>query len=247
VIDMNKFSLKYKPYGEKAILIEWAQEISVKILEDIREFASKIEYKKINEIVELNFVYNSLLIQYDSSRINFDLLKTMLNSIYCEDSNEIKTNSVLWEIPVCYHTDFGIDLEEISLKNNIGIGEIISLHCNSIYTVYGIGFLPGFLYLGGLPEILHFPRKKTPRLTVPKGAVGIANSQTGIYPQQSPGGWQIIGRTPISLFDVSKEFPSQIKASDRIQFNSISKKEFSVIKELDRLGNYKLKEIILND
>lgn len=244
---MGQFQLKYKPFGNEAILIEWPNKITIGILNDIRNFVVKIENKNIKEIIDLNFVYSSLLILYDSKGISHETLKRKLNSIYSEEILELNIENVLWEIPVCYHPDFGIDLDYISSKKNIDIDTIISLHCNSIYTVFGIGFLPGFLYLGGLLEMLHFPRKETPRLKVPKGTVGIGGNQTGIYPKESPGGWQIIGKTPVSLFDVKKDIPCKIKAGDKIQFCPISKLEFSVIKELEADGKYKLKEVITND
>jgi inhibitor of KinA len=174
-----------------------------------------------------------LLIIYKSSEIKFTDFKNELQSIYEENNfsaDELEKNKTIWEIPVCYDVEFGIDLPFLSAEKKLSIKELISIHSNAIYTVYGIGFLPGFLYLGGLSEKLHHPRRDTPRLEVPKGAVAIGGNQTGIYPQISPGGWQIIGKTPISVFDAKRELPCLIKPGDEIKFKSISKDEFDIIK-----------------
>jgi len=243
-----KFKLKYKPFGDAALLIEWPQKISEDILNDIQLFVSKIENINHKEILELNYVYNSLLVIYNNKNTQFTPLKIHLQNLYKKSFPTIqKVENVLWKIPVCYDREFGIDLPILSQEKNISIDEIISMHSGTIYTIYGIGFLPGFLYLGGLPESLHFPRKETPRLNVPKGAVGIGGNQTGIYPKNSPGGWQIIGKTPISLFNVNNEMPCEFKASDKISFKPISRDEFNSIELAEVNGNYKLNKSFIND
>lgn len=238
---MSRFKLTYKPLGSGAILIAWPSKISEDILKDIHFFVSKIEKKGHKAILELNFVYNSLLVIYDNFKIDFEKLKLALKSIYEEKENQIEVSNSIWKIPVCYSEEFGIDLAMLSSEKKMSIDEIVKLHSNVIYTVFGIGFLPGFLYLGGLQEELHFPRKKTPRLVVPKGSVGIGRSQTGIYPQDSPGGWQLIGKTPISLFDSAKEIPCKISPGDTINFSPISKDEYYELEDLQSKGMYQLK------
>src|SRR5690606_34339106 len=120
------------------------------------------------------------------------------------------SNSKIFHFPVCYEPEFGVDLEYISNEKNMTIEDIITCHHNPIYIVYFIGFLPGFLYLGGLDGSLQIPRKNTPRKRVEKGAVGIGENQTGIYPKSSPGGWQIIGNSPVEIFNKSSSPPCQI-------------------------------------
>lgn len=236
--------MTYKPYGESAILIEWPQIISKEILNDIRVFVAKIEYKNSENILELNFIYCSLLIIYDSKNNCFSEIKHILESLYDEPVVSVKSEKTLWQIPVCYYSSFGIDLTYLSSEKKISVEEIILLHSSVDYTVYGIGFLPGFLYLGGLSDKLYFPRRNSPRLIVPKGAVAIGGNQTGIYPQSSPGGWHIIGNTPISLFDVKKEAPCVVTPGDEIRFKEITKEEYEVIRIAQKQGSYELKRVI---
>jgi KipI family sensor histidine kinase inhibitor len=157
-------------------------------------------------------------------------------------SNKIQAEKhYCWEVPVCYDRTFGIDLHEIAQKKNLTVEEIITLHTAPTYQVFSIGFLPGFLYLGGLDARLHTDRKSTPRMNVKKGAVGIGGMQTGIYPKSSPGGWQILGNSPLTFFDVSKENPCFAKAGDFIKFVSITLKEYHQISEAISQGKYTLK------
>lgn len=247
---LEKFQLTYKPFGELAILVEWPKEISKDILNDIRLFVSKIEKENREQILELNFIYHSLLVIYKSNKISFSVLKKELQRIYNEEFiaiNNPEKNKTVWEIPVCYDLDFGIDLPFLSTEKNLSIEKIISIHSQATYTVFGIGFLPGFLYLGGLSEKIHCPRRDTPRMEVPKGAVSIGGNQTGIYPQTSPGGWQIIGKTPVSMFNIHREIPCFINPGDQIKFKPISKDEFEIIKLDDETGNYELKKAKGND
>lgn len=242
---MGNYQLTYKPFGESAILIEWPQIISKEILNDIRAFVAKIESENSENILELNFIYCSLLIIYNSKNNCFNEIKNALISLYDNESVvPFKSKKTLWNIPVCYDEKFGIDLAYLSSEKKLAVEKIISLHCSVDYTVYGIGFLPGFLYLGGLSEKLYFPRRNSPRLTVPKGAVAIGGNQTGIYPQSSPGGWHIIGNTPISLFDVKKETPCLITPGDEIRFKAITKEEYEVIKIAQKQRSYELKSVI---
>ena len=166
----------------------------------------------------------------------------MLERLFLLESIQLHTKTKrCWEIPVCYDKTFGIDLDEIAQKKRLTIQEIIQLHTSQKYEVFSIGFLPGFLYLGGLDKRLHFDRKSVPRLAVKKGAVGIGGMQTGIYPKTSPGGWQIIGNSPVKFFDVTSEKPCFAKAGDFIKFVPISLEEHQQISEAILKGNYNLK------
>lgn len=244
---MLQYKLTYKPYGAHSILIEWPTEIHRDILNDVLCFKQIIENKYIKEEVQLKSAYNSLLVFYVLGINNIYNEISTLKSAYETMSGLNKPTFRRWNIPVCYDDEFGIDLDEISSRNNISKSDIIRLHSTSIYTVYFIGFLPGFLYLGGLKKELHIPRKSTPRLVVEKGAVAIGRNQTGVYPNASPGGWNIIGNTPIDFFDVNSNPPCFAKAGDQIQFYPISRKEFSVIKKLVEAGVYQLESEVLDD
>jgi inhibitor of KinA len=131
----------------------------------------------------------------------------------------------IWLVPVCYELDYGKDLENLAKTKGLGIEELIALHSSTTYRIHFFGFLPGFMYLNGLPEILHSARKAVPERAVPAGSVAIGGSQTGIYPRQSPGGWHIIGRTPLALFDAEKNPPVWASPGDSLRFVPIHESE----------------------
>jgi len=244
---LRPYKLTYKRYGERAILIEWPPQIDENILEDIINFKNKIVNYNIKVIVDVINTYNSLTIIYYTTIDNIYNEILTLKSIYKEVAALEQENNYCWYIPVCYDEYFGHDLKEVSAKNKLPIDEIIALHSSSIYTVFFIGFLPGFLYLGGLPKRLNLKRRSTPRLLVEKGSVGIGGAQTGVYSMQSAGGWNIIGKSPIPFFDVSKENPCFAKAGDKIKFVPISLREFKKIEVEIAIDFYKIKNQIIND
>ena len=244
---MGDFKLTYKPFGERSILIAWPNNIDTKILKDIISFKEIIEIKLYKEIVELNYAYNSILISYIKKITNFNNYKLELEKFYISKKTTTSTSSKLWKIPVCYDLSFGIDIEEIIEAKSISIDELILLHSNTIYTVFFIGFLPGFLYLGGLNERLNYRRKESPRLLIKKGSVAIGENQTGIYPIGSPGGWNIIGNSPINLFNHNLETPCQISGVDKLQFFSISLAEHKHIAELIKNDSYNLESEVYYD
>ena len=146
------------------------------------------------------------------------------------------------EIPTAYGGEFGPDLELVAQHNNLSAAEVVQIHSDTRYLIYMIGFMPGFPYLGGMSPRIATPRKTTPRLKLPAGSVGIAGNQTGIYPAESPGGWQIIGRTPLELFRPTREPPAILQAGDYLTFVSVTPEEFAVIEEAVRDGTYLLNE-----
>ncbi|SFD05022.1 5-oxoprolinase subunit PxpB [Algibacter pectinivorans] len=241
------YKLTYKPYGVHAVLIEWPKQIDTAILDDLLHFKDLILKKNRNTILEVRSAYNSLLVVYVLEVVDFKTAFVELQNIYQSNTDVLKTESRLWKIPVCYDAHFGIDLEYISKVKNCSEESIITRHASAIYTVYFIGFLPGFLYLGGLDSVLFTPRKSTPRLKIEKGAVAIGGNQTGIYPQESPGGWNVIGNSPITFFDATKEQPCFAKAGDKIQFYSISLQEYNQIKTLVEAKVYQLESEVLYD
>ena len=214
-----KFQLTYKLFGRSAILVEWPANISQDIIQDIISFERQV--KEIDSILDTIIAYNSLLIRYQNPIIDKELTISQLKKIYAASSYLIKQDQFLWQIPVCYDVSFGIDLEEIANKKKCSVAEIIRLHTEGDYLVYFIGFQPGFLYLGGLHQTLHVSRKSNPRLRVDKGSVAIGGIQTGIYPQNSSGGWNIIGKSPLNFFDINASEPCFAKPGDRIKFVAV--------------------------
>ncbi|WP_025739613.1 5-oxoprolinase subunit PxpB [Aquimarina pacifica] len=227
----NKYNVTYKKYSERSILIQWPAEIDQEILEDLLFFKKKISEFYGNLVVEVISGYNSLLVCYSTMLDDFPEHFSILKSLYDSANTSVSRKKRLWKIPVCYSEVFATDIIEFSKNKSIHIDEVIALHTSAVYSVYFIGFLPGFLYLGGLHKKLHEPRKSTPSLNIKKGAVAIGGKQTGIYPIDSPGGWHVIGRCPVDLFDVSAALPSVFYAGDSIQFYAVSINEYTEIKE----------------
>lgn len=243
---MNKV-LSYKPFGEQAILIEWPQYISDQILEDLLRFKEGIQKEKSHFITDYIIGYHSLTLKYKTPILNYTAEVETLKSIYKKDATSKKKPRFLWEIPVCYDLKFGIDLEEMALKSKLSIDEIRSRHAAKTYTVFFLGFLPGFLYLGGLHSDLFFDRKPTPRLKVPRGAVAIGGKQTGVYPCSSPGGWNLLGKTPIQFFDSTKKQPCFAKAGDQIKFKPISLAKFYQLEKEVAENKYTIYKTLVHD
>lgn len=244
---MKDFKLTYHRFSECSILIQWPLEINKKILDDVLIFKNHILNHYAKEKLQVNNAYNSILVIYDFTIDNVYDEFLILKKLYsCRVS--IK-NRVLrhWKIPVCYDEEFGIDLDEMSKKNRLSKSEIIRIHSETIYTVFFIGFLPGFLYLGGLDKCLFFPRKKSPRLHVEKGAVAIGNQQTGIYPNSSPAGWNIIGNSPLQFFNTKSSNPCFVKSGDTIQFIPITIETYHGISKAIQNGTYNLESEIIDD
>ncbi|CAM1358158.1 5-oxoprolinase subunit PxpB [Tenacibaculum xiamenense] len=242
---MKIFPIKYKRFGEKAILIEWEKRVDESILNDIIDFKDKIIDSELFSLNDLVVGYHSLTLIFKKELNNYEQLLEVLEKVRVEGVVSKRKEKVLWKIPVCYERKFGIDLEEMSASKDMSIENIVTLHTDTVYTVFFIGFLPGFLYLGGLDQILHTNRKANPRLKVAKGSIAIGGSQTGVYPMESPGGWNIIGRTPISFFDMNKTNPCFAKSGDRLQFYSITEHEYIEIQKELVSNDYKLKKEFL--
>jgi KipI family sensor histidine kinase inhibitor len=212
--------------GDRGLLLEFGDEISAEVNEKVRKMALAIQTETLDGVIEVVPTYRSLLVLYNPLIIPLEDLKRRLNQLE-EGLKEISfPDPRLTKIPVLYGGDFGPDLEKVAEYLHLPREEVIRLHCSKPYFIYMIGFMPGFPYMGELPDALITPRLKTPRLSVPAGSVAIAQKQTGIYPVESPGGWQILGRTPVKLFNPEKEPPALLRMGDLVQFYSISEKEF---------------------
>lgn len=228
--------------GERSILVSFEPEISEKILQKVLSAKADIEAELVEEKVEVINTYNSVLVNYpftiEDVYEEVSRLERLLN-----DSNIGKKNkSQVYQIPVCYDPEFGLDLDLIAREKNLSPERIIELHSAPLYTVYFIGFLPGFLYLGGLDDRLQVSRKEQPRLEVVKGAVGIGENQTGIYPKTSPGGWQLLGNSPVPLFDKDQDPPCQIEAGDKVKFYPVSAEEHSRIRAEVTVGKFQFEK-----
>jgi len=212
--------------GDRGLLLEFGDEISFEANEKVRRMALAIRAEAITGIIETVPTYRSLFVLYNPLILSFAELKERLTQLEEGLKQTCFPDPKLTKIPVVYGGPFGPDLEEVARYHGVSPEEIIRLHCSKPYFIYMIGFMPGFPYMGELPEALATPRLKTPRLAVPAGSVAIAQRQTGIYSMESPGGWQILGRTPVKLFDPEKDPPTLLQMGDLVQFYPISEKEF---------------------
>ena len=208
------------PAGDSAILIELGSEIDPAVNDRVYALAQQIENSDLSGVTELIPTYRSLLVNYDPLVIGFSEMHDALNRVVENQSDGESTDvePVVIELPVVYGGDDGPDIENVAEHAGMSAAEVIDIHSSTDYRVYMIGFSPGFPYLGGLDERIATPRLKTPRVLVPAGSVVIAESQTGVYPNASPGGWQLIGRTATRLFDVNSPTPSRITPGSRVRF-----------------------------
>jgi len=242
---VNTFDLQISRFGEMAILLQWPQDVNELILADILAF---VEALKSQDRSDWEYVpsYNSVTL-ISKSKFDFEQEKNLLLDAYSKrDGHQNTTERHCWQLPVCYDSEFALDLPMVSEKSGLSEEEVIRLHTSEDYLVYGIGFLPGFLYLGGLPQSLEIPRLDDPRLEVSPGAVGLAGKQTGIYPQNSPGGWNIIGNCPIPLFNPKLDPPCFVKVGDRIRFHAITKAEHKLRKIESEVGIYNLNKTLID-
>ncbi len=244
---MSNYPISLKSFGEQAILIEWPARVEEDILYDILVFSEFLKSECLPaDQWELIPAYNSLTLVYFQTIENRGALIEQIKDWYSGIKSEVPLQRQLWKLPVCYDLEFGIDLADVANSLNMSITQVIELHTDHIYTVYGIGFLPGFMYLGGLPKELEVARKESPRLHVDKGSVGLAGKQTGIYPQDSPGGWKIIGNCPIPIFSVEKPNPCFVSVGDRIQFYPINRAAYDLHQIEARVGIYNIENSIVD-
>lgn len=245
---MSRYNLTYKPFGESAILIEWPSKIDESIIQDIIHFEKLVA--KNQKVADTIIAYNSLTVLYKHDyfysrhykyRKSFERTVEKLKELYVKEKEEVKRKQKTWLVPVSYDLEFGLDLEEIAKEKKLSVEEVIQRHSKPSYLIYFLGFQPGFLYLGGLDKQIHMPRRANPRIRVEKGSVGIGGEQTGVYPQDSAGGWNLIGKCPIDFFDISKPQPCFASAGDRIQFESVNLKTFYQISEAVKMGEYQVK------
>ncbi len=208
------------PAGDSAIVIELGSEIDLAVNSQIFNLARSIEAEELPAIVELVPTYRSLLVSYDPLVSQYEEMFVLLSELAANSQMGLveATEPTIIELPVVYGGEDGRDLDAVAEHAGLSTQEVIDIHSGIDYHVYMIGFAPGFPYLGGLDERIATPRLKTPRISIPAGSVGIAESQTGVYPNASPGGWQLIGRTAVPLFDMTESSPSLITPGARVRF-----------------------------
>lgn len=230
--------VKISTAGDSALLIEFGKEISPEINARITAFVHLLKAQHIEGVQDLIPAFTSLLINYDPRVVNYKTLTKRLQKLLKLEVTEEASESRVFEIPVCYGGEYGPDIENIAQNAGLSEEEVIKIHSSKDYLIYMLGFLPGFSYLGGLDERIHTPRLANPRIKIPAGSVGIGGSQTGIYPLDSPGGWQLLGMTPVKTYDPERETPILFEAGDYIRFVPVSEEEYKKIKEQVENGTY---------
>ena len=224
----NKFSILQT--NETSALIDFGDKIDKDINKKIRLICTYLDENSFYGLIEYVPYFSSVSIIYDPLKIKsdepFKIVKLKLEEILSKLDLSCDYEENIVKIPVCYGGECAPDIEHVAMVNNLTVDEVIKIHSSGNYLVYMIGFAPGFPYLGGLSEKIYTPRRSSPRIAIPEGSVGIAGNQTGVYPIETPGGWQIIGRTPLKLFDLNSDEKTLLKCGDIAKFNPISYDEY---------------------
>ena len=215
----------FLPAGDQAVVVELGDDISPETNRRVRDLTVAVDAAAIAGVYDLMPTYRSLLIYYDPLATSYSGLLQKLETIEKNLNETSLERPQVVRIPTLYGGEHGPDLEFVAQNAGISTDEVVDIHSGADYLIYMMGFSPGFPYLGGLSDKLHTPRLGTPRTEIPAGSVGIAESQTGVYPVASPGGWRLIGRTPVKMFDQEKEPPSLLAAGDYIRFVPLTDEE----------------------
>lgn len=239
--------ITFHPLGDAAIVIQAGADICEEIHERVVQLFSCIEQHPFAGYVEAVQAFTNVTVFYEPYTVHqsahlqkkdlspYEWVKNYIETLLEEKWQEgVQSKRRIVDIPVCYGGEVGPDLEEVARINRLTPEEVVRIHTAGTYLVYMIGFAPGFPFLGGLSEKIAAPRRETPRMSIPKGSVGIAGKQTGVYPISTPGGWQLIGQTPLPLFRPDEKVPSLLRAGDEVRFVQMSEKEFSSMKEAER-------------
>lgn len=226
--------VRISPLGDTALLVHVGSTIDEATHRRVRAVYARLASQRIPGVIELVPAYASVAIQYDPQRVAaaappsespYHHLVALLTAALEDLGEDEPATPRTVEIPVCYGGAYGPDLEEVAQQHRLSPDDVVQLHARATYVVYMLGFAPGFAYLGGLPPELATPRRSEPRTAVPAGSVGIGGSQTGVYPLTLPGGWQLIGRTPLRLFDSARTPPSLLDVGDRVRFRALAPDE----------------------
>jgi len=233
-VNSKSVSLSFSPLGDRALLLELGDRADAAIISRVRALAEHLEEQRLPGVLDLVPALCTLGVHYDpelwrddtGQHSPYEMLVSGIQRILPDLASLTVIEGQLHEIPVCYDVEYGEDLLSLARAHDLPPKQIVSIHSAAEYTVYMLGFAPGFAYLGKLDERLVSPRRETPRASVPAGSIAVANEYTGIYPAPLPGGWHIIGRTPLQLFDLSRDQPSLLSAGDRVRFVPVSAARF---------------------
>jgi inhibitor of KinA len=234
-----KTAVTLRPCGDTALVVEFGDTIDRALSETVLRMRARVHSSALSGVLETVPTFRSLMIHYDPTVTRAaDLSRQVLALAQTTDTVTQRRRG--WRVPVCYEPDYAPDLAAVAQSTGLAPDAVVSLHLSVRYHVYMIGFLPGFPYMGDLPPQLVLPRREDPRVRIPVGAVAIANSMTGIYPVESPGGWHLIGRTPVPMFDVRAASPSLLAPGDVVDFTPIGTAAYEEILAASKAGEYRL-------
>ncbi|MDR2267784.1 MAG: 5-oxoprolinase subunit PxpB [Christensenellaceae bacterium] len=231
--------------GDTALVIEFGNAINETLNARVRNVYNALKAMKIDGVYDVIPTFRSILINYLPDVITFDKLRKRLNKVLNTASSVAIEKKRVIVVPVAYGGVYGEDIKDVCAHTGLDESEVIKLHSSTTYLIYMLGFLPGFAYLGGLDKRLVTPRLKNPRTKIEAGAVGIGGEQTGVYPLASPGGWRLIGRTPLKPYDPHRESPFLYKAGDYIKFRPVTIAEYELISNAVASGSYICEEDII--
>jgi inhibitor of KinA len=223
--------------ADSALVIEFGSTIDRKISDRVLALADAVEQAGLPGVIEVVATFRSLSVNYDSLLTTGDEVEQEIAK-FMQDKAGASHPGRLWDIPVCYEPEWAHDLEEVAKAVELTASEVVALHCGTQYHVYMIGFVPGFPYMGDVPEKLRLPRRPNPRTRVPPGSVGIATSMTGVYPYESPGGWHLIGTSPLRFFDAESQQGSLLSPGDAVKFRPVAAGEFARIRQAVERNDY---------
>ena len=221
------------PAGDSALIVEFEERIDPAVNARAIALADAVRATAIAGIRDVVPTYRSVAVYFDPLSTNYDALVASLERGAAQPVVE-PSDRVPIRIPVCYGGDFGPDIARVAEFGHMNEGDVVAIHSSASYRVFMLGFVPGFAYMGIVDARIAVPRRATPRVRVPQGSVGIAGVQTGVYPAETPGGWQLIGRTPVNLVDLSRAEPFLLKAGDAVQFFPVDRGEFDLLWEANR-------------
>lgn len=227
--------------GDSAVTVQFKNEISKEVNSYVTSLCAEIENNKIKGVIEYIPTFCSVSVLYDCTLISAKKLISKLEKIIKNIKITSSRKAKLYEIPVCYDDCFALDMGNVCEHSHLTREKVIARHSGRDYLIYMLGFLPGFAYLGGMDEALATPRLDSPRSEIFEGAVGIGGEQTGIYPVASPGGWQLIGKTPVKVYDKERENPILYSSGDYIRFVPVSLAEYDQIETQINTGTYRVK------
>ncbi|MFU8796364.1 MAG: 5-oxoprolinase subunit PxpB [Dehalococcoidia bacterium] len=233
---------RFLPGGDSALFVEFGDVIDPELNRRVSELHFAIQQADLTGIVESVPAYGSLLVYYEPLLICSEDLMVELERLARRAQASAFPGPMVTEIPTLYGGEQGRDLDFVAQHNGLSAEEVIQLHSERYYLIYMLGFIPGFPYLGGMSPRISAPRLATPRAKIPAGSVGIAGGQTGVYPAESPGGWRIIGRTPLELFHAGRRPPALLQTGNYVRFVRITGSDFSRISEQLQLGTYRIRQ-----